>query len=254
MLRFGWMVFAVGCASHTSTSFDVERPDLRPKLVALAEPVFLNTIAPPAEEEVLWDGSYVGNILFSGGFEVVEREGGLENVSVEVALSQQERYTSQFADVVGGCVREAMGTQGKHWVAADLQEAPPVPTRRNVRGTEKLDGRDNQPLPRFELTPGAWDSAPSLPTGTDALLVPYVIHYYAHNGGWFIGQTYGSAGGARARVFWVLYGPDGRPSGWGDHQARTEDHGKFSPNSQEIQDYLIDVEEGVCKTLRRKLP
>jgi hypothetical protein len=69
-----------------------------------------------------------------------------------------------------------------------------------------------------------------------------------------LGQTYGSAGGARVRVFWSLYGADGGVIGWGDHEARTEHHGNFSPNSQQIQDFLIDVEEGVCKTLKRKLP
>ncbi|MFT6146714.1 MAG: hypothetical protein ACJAZO_005218 [Myxococcota bacterium] len=242
------------CAGHTTLSFDGQKPDVRTSVIAVAQPVFLQDIQVPDEGEEVWSGSYVGNLLFSGGFHVVAREGGLENVSLNIELSQQERYRSQIQEVVSQCVFGNMGREGREWVPVELDDQPPIPTRRNIRGTEKTDGRDNQPLPRFSLSAPAWEAGAPVPNGADALLVPYVVHYYGHNGGWFLGQTYGSAGGARVRVFWSLYGADGGVIGWGDHEARTEHHGNFSPNSQQIQDFLIDVEEGVCKTLKRKLP
>ncbi len=251
-----WLLLPVlsACAGHTSLSFDGQKPDVRTSVIAVAEPVFLQDLQVPDEGDEIWAGSYVGNVLFSGGFHVVERDGGLENVSLSVEQSQQERYRTQVQDVVSQCVFDGMGREGRDWVAADLDVQPPIPTRRNVRGTDKIDGRDNQPLPRFSLAAAPWEGGAPVPNGADALLVPYVIHYYAHNGGWFLGQTYGTSSGARSRVFWALYTADGAAIGWGDHQARTADHGNYSPNSQQIQDFLIETEEGVCKTLNRKLP
>lgn len=248
------LMLGMGCAGHTQTELSLSRPDTRVKVVAVSQPVFVQDLEPAYVEAPLWSGYFVGNVVFSGGFEVVERSGGLENVSVNQETSLEERYRGQIGDVVSDCVAEGLGREGRDWVPVSLERAPPLPSRRDVRGTIKQDGRDNQPLPRFSLTPSTWEGGAPVPSGADALLVPFVVHYYAHNGGWFIGQTYGSAGGARVRVLWALYGADGRVIGWGDHGARTEEHGHFSPNSQEIQDYLMDVEEAVCRSVRRKLP
>lgn len=251
-----WLLLPVlsACAGRTTLSVDIQKPDVRTPVIALADPVFLQDISVPAEGEEIWAGSYVGNVLFSGGFHVVERDGGLENVSLNIETTLQERYRTQISEVVGACVMDGMGREGRDWVTSELDGPPPIPTRRDNRGTNRLDGRDNQPLPRFSLSASPWEGGAPVPSGANALLVPYVIHYYGHNGGWFLGQTYGSGGGARARVFWALYAVDGGVIGWGDHEARTEVDNNFSPNSQEIQDFLIAVEEGVCKTLGRKLP
>jgi hypothetical protein len=151
-------------------------------------------------------------------------------------------------------VGEALGREGRDWLAAAPVDPGgwPAPRRRDLRGSGPLDGRDNQALPRFELSPAPWPEAP-VPDGAVGLLVPVIVHYYAHNGGWFLGQTYGSARGARARVLWARHAPDGAVEAWGEHEVRVEEHGVFSPNRAQVQDLLIDAEERLCRELRRRV-
>lgn len=253
MPRLALLSLLAGCAAPLQSLSRVEKPD-RVDLVAVADPVFLADVPGAVDGDVLWAGAWVGDVLFAGGYVEEERDGGLEHRSRDIALGQEETYRRQIRDVVSGCLGDALGPEGRKWVAAgavDPGRVPP-PRRRDMRGTGAEDGHDNQALPRFELTPGPMEGV-ALPAGADALLLPIVVHYYAHNGGWFLGQTYGNSGGARVRLLWTLYGPDGRVLGYGDHQAKYEDHGNFSPNSAEVQDYLIAVEERLCRDLDHAL-
>ncbi len=125
------------------------------------------------------------------------------------------------------------------------------PARTEARGSEEGDGHDNQHLPRFELTPLPQPALPPVPA--DALLVPWIVHYYSHNGGWFQGQTWGTGAGARIRVLWSLHDADGAVLGHGDHQAWYTDEDLFSPNSVQVEDHLMEVEDALCRDLRRHI-
>ncbi len=128
----------------------------------------------------------------------------------------------------------------------------PEPVRRRVRGTHPADGTDNVNLPRFSLEPSAL--VPGSVEGVDQVLVPLVVRYYSHNGGWFLGQEYGCGMGARLRVMWTLYdNASGAPLAWGEVDARELDNRVASPSSAQLEDALLEVEAAVAKELKKQI-
>ncbi len=206
--------------------------------------------------DVFYANYYVGKVWFSGGYELLP-EVGNQVRSLGVSFSLQPDYATQVQEWTDATFAELLADSGVAVSRLDgsIEAALAAPTRRTVRGTGPLDGEDNQNLPRFELEPVALDPA-ALPTvSADTVLVPIVVHYYAHNGGWFVGQNKGAAAGARFRLLWALHdAKTGAVLTWGDHAARYVEKYFYTPNDVQLQDYLLEVEARIRESLADVLP
>jgi hypothetical protein len=131
-------------------------------------------------------------------------------------------------------------------------EPPSPPALRDLRGSYDGVGRDNQPLPRFALEPGGLADPPE---GTDVIVVPWVVRWYSHNGGWFLGQTYGTSAGARVRVFLVTHDAStGDALAWSDIDASYLSPTEFSPNTATTEDLLLLAEAALGAKLKKQVP
>lgn len=226
--------------------------------LGVAPAILLKEVPGAVENDPFTDSLHVGHLHLSGGYIVVETERGMQHRSKDVEPSAEGSYAEDAAYWLDSAVSEIVASRSgieARQIAAVPPEALEAPTRRNERGSASDDGTDNISLPRFELYPGELDIAkvPSLPDDVEHILVPIIVHYYSHNGGWFVGQTYGSGGGARVRVLWVAYDAEtGRPVRWGEVSAR-EITRRMSPSRAEIEDYLIEIEKRGRRGLRRSL-
>lgn len=249
------LLLASGCASaHTTWRGELFRG--KPPVIAVAPARALADVPGAVTDDAFFEGLFIGNILFSGGYTVVQDHGGMQNVSTNIAFEREEAYRETALGVLDRCIADALDHHHARWMPfADLGvDGTPAPRHDVIRGTVKGDGKDDQHLPHFELHPSP---APGIvaPEGADAVLVPWVVHYYTHNGGWFLGQTYGSGSGGRFRVLWALYdATTGQVLAWAEHEAQDLSHADFSPNSALIEDYRIAIEGAICSDVARRLP
>ncbi|RME23080.1 MAG: hypothetical protein D6798_14260 [Deltaproteobacteria bacterium] len=289
----GVLAFTAGCAAHRrDVVLRPGPPVARPTSVALAPAVLLHAgqleLAPggaevrarvftPDQEEagategdtgsneptpevaalldVFYANYYVGKVWHSGGYEYLP-EVGNQVRSLGLRFSQQAAYAAQAQEWTDATMGEVLTERGVSWspVTASVESALQPPRRRTVRGTGPLDGEDNQNLPRFELIPQPLDPGALPEIDADTLLVPIIVHYYAHNGGWFVGQSRGCAAGARFRLLWVLHDSrTGAVRTWGDIAARYVEDYFYTPNDVQLQDYLMAVEARVRGALEREL-
>jgi hypothetical protein len=229
-----------------------------PASIALAPPILLQQHERLEPMEAFHRGYYVGNIWFSGGFELLAEEDD-QIRSVGVDLKDVEEYQTQAIQVVGDTFAALLSARALDWRPIDtsVERALQAPRWTPLRGTGPFDGRDNQNLPRFELQPLPLDAGelPELPPGSATVLVPMVVHYYTHNGGWFVGQALGCAAGARMRVLWSLHDAgNGRVLTWGEVGVQHQQEYYYSPNSAELEDYQLIVEAELRAWLDEQLP
>ncbi len=243
---------AVACAPKALVRGSPYKGD--PLVVGLAPPVLLHEVPGVVQEDVFLENLFVGNVVFSGGFEVVRADGGLQNRSLHIDLDLQEPYAREIRAMVEDWMIAALDRQKITWQRLDAlpDESLPVPQRRDLRGSYDLEGRDNQNMPVALFNPTALRAVPALPDGIDAVLVPMVVYYYSHNGGWFQGQTWGTHTGARIRVLWSLHDAGGgRLLAWGDHETRQILKSVSSPNSSQLQDTLMEAEADMARSLAK---
>ena len=230
-------------------------------VLAVAPPVILSDVPGAVEEDAFAEQMIVGHVHLSGGYIELETDRGIQYRSKNVELGAEEGMRAQVKRWLGEVIREIV-TERVDGRARFLERfdpaALPAPRRRYARGSGPLDMRDNQNLPRYalEAVPLTEKARAALPPldGARWLLVPVVVYYYSHNGGWFIGQTLGTGGGARGRIFWVVYDLEsGRPVDSGEVEARRVEKYVFSPNSAQIEDYLISIEEALARELAAHL-
>jgi len=212
----------------------------------------------PAGLQAFQQGLSVGHLHMAGGYVVVETERGMQYRSKTIELGEEQRYRRLASAWLDKAVDSALT-----WSRIDHSkvEAPALLSpllQHELRGSWRDDLRDNQNLPRFELEARPLDKAilQSLPDlhGATMLLQPYIVNYYSHNGGWFVGQNFGTGSGSRIRIFWVLWNVvDGSVLRFGSLQARHLEKYVFSPNSTQIDDYLLEVEKALDKSLRKRL-
>ncbi len=232
-------------------------PEAAPPLV-LAAPVVLHQQLHMDSWGAFHEGYYVGNIWFSGGYELQPEEDNQVR-SVNVEFSAEPEYLELASAATQSSFSELLTEHGVTWqaLAEPVDRAFTPPRRTPVRGTGRFDGEDNQNLPRYDLQPLALEAAslPDLPAGTRAVLVPLVVQYYTHNGGWFVGQQLGCPAGARARVLWSLHDAQtGSVLTWGEVGVQHLQEYYYSPNQAELQDYQQLVEAALREHLDQQLP
>jgi len=220
--------------------------------VALAPAVCLADVAGVIERDAFHDNLILGNIWFSGGYEIMADEGNQAR-SVNYRVDEVEEYATlarTWADAVFG---EALTSAGARWSRHATGIVPAPPRRTRSRGTGPLDGKDNQNLPRFTLEPTALpDGATAGISGT--VLVPVVVYYYTHNGGWFVGQEQGSAAGARIRLLWSQHdGSTGSVVAFGEAGVRVIEPYVYSPNRARLEDYILEAETRTVALLTGQL-
>jgi hypothetical protein len=246
-----------GCSTGALNQHFIQStaPATVPVTVALAPAVVLAEMAEMPDGDEVRTGLYVGNLVFGGGFITDELEMGLQNVSKTVDRKAEQEFAKIAVKETDEAVRAALDKRKVDWQPWKAEALPSL-VWSNRRGTHPEDGRDNVPLPRLELQAPVVDAdmRATWPSGVDAVVVPYVVHYYSHNAGWFLGQTYGTGGGARFRVFVATWdAKTGRPIGATDVTARLLHERTFQPNSGQLEDFLIAVEGHMDKQMSRRL-
>lgn len=209
------------------------------------------TLLDPVRDAAYLRNDYVGIVLFGGGL-IRSGTGALEVRARLLEFHGQEELAIQGRAWLDGAVARAAEQRG-----LDIGFVPArgdfVVEREPVRGLHPDDGRDNINLPRTRLRFGP------LPEGCAAdgqgwLLVPFLRQYYVHNGGWFIGQRWGTMAGARVEAWLVLYDLDGGPPVW--TFAATGRQFKSSTGQasrSELDQLLLDAEEDLAAALEHKL-
>jgi hypothetical protein len=189
--------------------------------------------------------TYIGNILFGGGFIRTGHE-ALEVRARLIEFSLQEPYREQGRYWLQQSVEQLLIERRMEYSMLESFEVPEIEYI-PVRGLHPEDGRDNVNLPRTTLVPKSLKEPVSAPT-----LVPYLKSYYTHSGGWFLGQQYGCMGGARVEVLVVLY-QEKSPVWWMEATGRFME-GDGMPSRAALDQYLLWAEDQVEAILKRDLP
>lgn len=231
----------------------------RTATIAVAPSELLSEVPGAAPHDPCTDGLYVGHVHHSGGYVIEAVATGEQVRSKETRLTAQDEYGAQIRGWVDATVIDVLAGHGHSTVLVPALDATrlPAPRRSPIRGSVKEDGQDNVNLPRFRLTPQPVPAAgfEPVPAGIDAVLVSWVVLYYSHNAGWFIGQHYGCDAGARFRLLWALYDRHtGQPLTWRDASARTIAPRIFEPSTAHVDDFLMRVERQMQSRLKRDLP
>ena len=199
----------------------------------------------------------------TGGYEVENTgDAGLQTIAKHYELNSAEEYRATVTEWADSAFGAVLDERKIAWQPVDLSVN--VPVKHLSRGSHPLDGTDNINIPRFTLEPsplpapvslsGRRSAPQGLVDGVDLVLVPLVVAYYSHNAGWFVGQEHGCGAGARFRLLWTAYdAATGVALEWGDVDRRTIEPYTFQPNSSQLEDMLIVVENGVTKELRREV-
>lgn len=221
--------------------------------LAVAPAVLLHTLPEAVERDPFHDNSLVGNIWFSGGYEILEEEGHQPR-SVSYTIDREAEYAEQVRAWVDAELRPLALDAG--YAASTLEQAvqPAAPIRRKERGSNVLSGKDNRNLPVWSYEPRALPEDARAGLEGQAVLVPVVVHYYTHNGGWFVGQEQGTPAGARFRLLWAVYdGGSGAVLAWGDAGARRVIPYHYTPSAVELEDLQLAVEGDVRGVLAHQL-
>jgi len=226
------LLVLAGCSIHKNQLIVSRSPQRPATQVAVAAPILL---IDHEQVDPFRTSTVVGNLNFTGGYVTDTSEKGMYNVSKEVRHTSVDEHRAMVLSWLG----ETLPTTTK------VTRLPPPPVRAVQRGTSRVDGKDNQSLPRNRYTPqpGGKFAGPTA--------IPWVIAYYSHNGGWFYGQQWGTGAGARVRVLIAAYGADGSVLGWTDIDASRIANRVFSPTGQQLDDMLIKLERRVGRKLRR---
>ncbi len=187
---------------------------------------------------------FVGVLRFGGGL-VRMGETTLEVRARIIEFHQGAEMRAQGAAWLAQTVSEVMARAGVVSTPAEGANPPPV-TRSSLRGTHELDGRDNLNLPRVTVAP-----TPMAAGGEGYLVVPYLRNYYAHNGGWFVGQEWGCSGGARVEALLVVYDrATGQPAWWQVATGRHVQEMKAQPSRAQLDQFLLYAENQVDQSFQ----
>jgi len=212
----------------------------------LGEPTVIDPANP--EHASFLRNDYVGAVRFGGGL-IRTGETALEVRARFVEFSAQAELRVQAVAWLNDTARDLLVGARVAEVLPAAAVAVPTVARKSMRGAHKLDGRDNLNLPRVDIEP-----LPLTPDSTGArwLLVPYLRGYTMHNGGWFLGQEWGTAGGARIETMLVLYDRrSGQPVWWQSATGRHIEAMMAQPSKAQMDQFLLWAEDQVESQLSR---
>lgn len=212
----------------------------------LGAPTELDTQNP--EHAAFLRNDYVGAVRFGGGL-IRTGETALEARARIIEFSAQAELRTQASAWLDETARDLLADARLDELRPLAPIEPPNVVRVPVRGANELDGRDNLNLPRVSIEPMAMTPSES---GPRWLLVPYLRGYTMHNGGWFLGQEWGTPGGARVEVLLVLYDRrSGQPVWWQSATGRHVEEMKAQPSRSQMDQYLLWAEDSVEEQLGR---
>ncbi len=206
----------------------------------LATPSVLDVENP--RDAAFLRNEFFGNIRFGGGF-VRTGDVALEVRARLIEFGLDARYAADGTRWLSDALPRVLDAVDVP-IGAPAPAVAPVPERQRFRGLHPEDGHDNVNLPRTELIPAALDSAQRATLGGSRwVIVPYLRSYYTHNGGWFLGQTFGCTAGARVEALVVLYDTvSGRPAWSMPLLGRHIQAQKGQASTSELDQYLLWAE------------
>ena len=242
--------FVFGCSGNTQlVRHQTPLGSSGPESVAIADMQYLHVLEETPHDQWFERGNGVGFLQHRGGFIEPSEAGGRVH-SKEVVLSMEERFKDYLEawhqTQLNRLLREAnVGVTGEVALAH-----PPELERTRLFGAVSESGTDNVNIPHMVFRPEMrWNEAKAWKDkGHQSVLVPVVAYYYAHNPGWFYGQTWGCSSGARARLVWLLYDTsDGGLIGWWDLETFHQEEKVRQPEEGLIEQLaakvLSDLEE-----------
>lgn len=234
----------------------------QPSAIVLAPTQFLFALEGHGPDQMFEAGDAVGFITHKGGFMHQAGAGGYVR-SKEVTIEQHAEYRARVTRWTQGRVGQALSAAKINWRPFENTTAltVPKPLRNELLAVESPDGKDDVNMPYLEFSPAdRWGSPPlaSLvpPQGAseDAMLVPTVLYYYAHNSGWFLGQEWGCVAGARFRLLLALYRVrDGLLLSSQDLEARERIENVFNPDRTSIERALLALENKMTTAVTKAL-
>lgn len=291
MYRFLLLALLAGCAhvptSHRGGGYDVAARSFRKDGVALAPVTFVADLpapplTPPGEPSAVQvqlevgdpgppptvldtadpqhaaflRNDRVGNVRFAGGFVYVDGR-GVDVRTRLIELGYDAEYRQQAEQWLKAVVDDALAK--RRLPVARVPGMPlPGPDRLPSASPKQILGQDDANNPVTALRPQpltleqrqAWAAAAG---GRTVLLVPMVRTFLTHNGGWFLGQTWGCRAGERVELLLVAYDlGTGEPIWW--HAPFVQRFERTStPSSAEIDAGLAEVRRDVEKQLRKRL-
>lgn len=206
----------------------------------LAAPSVLDVNNP--RDAAFLRNEFFGNIRFGGGF-VRTGDVALEVRARLIEFGLDERYGADGTRWLTAAIPRVLDA-AKVPVGAPAPAVAPIPERQRFRGLHPEDGHDNVNLPRSELVPTALDAGARTTLASSRwVIVPYLRSYYTHNGGWFLGQTFGCTAGARVEALVVLYDTvSGRPAWSMPLSGRHIQAQKGQASTAELDQYLLWAE------------
>jgi len=234
----------------------------QPSAIVLAPTQFLFALEGHGPEQMFEAGDTVGFTTHKGGFVHQPGAGGYVR-SKEVIIEQHAEYRARVTRWTQNRIGRALSAAKINWRPLESATAltVPKPLRSELLAVESPDGKDDVNMPYVEFAPAdRWGSPPlsSLvpPQGAseDAVLVPTVLYYYAHNGGWFLGQEWGCVAGARFRLLLSLYRVrDGLLISSHDLEARERIENIFNPDRTAIERALLALESKMTAAVTKAL-
>ncbi len=215
----------------------------------LAVPTVLDPESP--RDAAFLRNEYIGNIRFGGGF-IRTGDVALEVRARTIELGAERAYVEQGTRWLADALPRVLAAV-RVPVNAPVARNVPAPDRRRSRGLHPEDGHDNLNLPRTELVPqplaqpapqSAGGAAGAALASGRWVVVPWLRAYYTHNGGWFLGQTFGCTAGARVEVEVAIYDSvSGQPVWWMAATGRHIQSMTSQPSTAEMDQYLLWAEQ-----------
>ena len=239
------------CAADPVRITSQQAQPWHPSTIVLAPTQFLFALEEHGPDQMFEAGDAVGFITHAGGFVHQPGAGGYVR-SKEVTIEQHAEYRARVTRWTQSTLGRALSAAKISWQPLEATAAlsAPKPLRSELLTEESPDGKDDVNMPYLEFTPAPrWGSTPlsslvpSQGASEEAVLVPTVLYYYAHNAGWFLGQEWGCASGARFRLLLALYRVrDGLLISSHDLEARVLNEKVFNPDRTALERTLRALE------------